>query len=170
MIGFLILFALLANLVFGFFNPVLASWVFIGVFIGLYEGWICFNYFAHRPDPPVNKPPCYFDQMEADVIKEYHLYFVYPLASREFSSALSGVQLSSFLWVPWLIYNGNWPFAVVIGLNYFVAGFFALKVNPMIILSTHGHNKFNRTGMAVALELDAIRSAQEKIEDADIRL
>ena len=78
--------------------------------------------------------PLYLNPDEVAVVKKYHLFFKFPFASREFSGALSGIQLSTFLWVPWLLYNGLWITAVAIAGNYFVASFLAMQLNPRLFL------------------------------------
>jgi len=94
------------------------------------------------------------------VLRKYHLYFRYPFASRSFSSILSGIQLSAFIWVPWLLYNRLWIPAIFIGLNYFIAGPIAVKLNPRFFLHDAVENKGNRYFLS---EMMAVDSVCEKI-------
>lgn len=160
MFGALITVGIIGTLVWSYFNPLWASKIFLFGFIGLFEGYIWLMGRVGRPDglEPFTEP-LYLNPDEVAVVKKYHLFFKFPFASRQFSGALSAVQLSTFIWVPWLLYNGLWLTAVAIGGNYFVAGYLAMQLNPRLFLQ--------RASGAAALyaesELSAIDSAVRKL-------
>ncbi len=162
MIGLIIIVSLLGNLIWSFFEPLWASKVFLFGFMLVFEGYIYLMSRAGRPDSLVAfSEPFRFNPDEVSVVKKYHLFFSFPFATREFSGAISGVQLSSFIWVPWLFYNGLWITAIAVGMNYFIAGWLAMHLNPRLFLQ-QGAN----TGHAFAMrELHAIESALEKLQN-----
>ena len=108
MFGTLIFFGAIATIVWSFFNPLWASKAFL-VLIAIFEGYIFLMSRAGRPDhlEAFTAPPD-LNTDEVAVVKKYHLFFKFPFASREFSAALSAIQLSTFIWVPWLLYQGLW--------------------------------------------------------------
>lgn len=160
MFGTLISFGVFATLVWSFFNPIWASRVFLFVFIAAFEGYIFLMSRAGRPDHlEAFTEPFYLSPDELTVVKKYHLFFKFPFASRDFSGALSGIQLSTVIWVPWLLYNDMWLTAIAIGLNYFIVAPLAMQLNPRLFLS-------RAKGAAVLFahgELTAIESAFEKL-------
>jgi hypothetical protein len=159
MFGTLISIGVFGTLIWSFFSPPLAAKVFL-ILVAIFEGYIFLMSRTGRPDQlEAFSAPHYFNPDEIAVIKKYHLYFKFPFASRDFSAALSAIQLSAFVWVPWLLYQGLWLTAIAIGANYFIAAPLAMQLNPRLFLS--------RATGAVALfahgELMAIESALEKL-------
>ena len=103
--------------------------------------------------------PLYLNPDQVTVVKKYHLFFKFPFASRQFSGALSAIQLSTFVWVPWLLYNGLWFTAVAIGGNYFAASFLAMQLNPRLFLQRAS----GPAALYAQSELLAIDSALERL-------
>lgn len=113
-----------------FVNPIYASYAYIGT-IALVEGYLLFMGILGNKSNLDDAPSfAIFTEVEKQVFKKYYLYFIYPFASRSLSSLMSGIQLSSFIWVPWMLYNRQWVQAIVIGINYFAAIEFAGRLNP----------------------------------------
>lgn len=163
MFGILISFGVIATIIWSFFTPLWASKVFLFGFIMAFESYIYLMSRVGRPDnlEPFSEP-FYFNPEEVAVVKKYHLFFKFPFASREFSGAISGIQLSSFIWVPWLLYNGLWITAIAIGTNYFIAGWLAMQLNPRLFLQ----QGVNGPAAFIAIsELQAIDSAFEKLQN-----
>ena len=93
---------LITILIWSFWQPLSASIVFL-IFIGLFEGWLfCCQQFGKRWLKVDIKE---WAAEEIEALKKYNVYFLCPFASRIFSSILSGISLSTFIWVPWLLYN-----------------------------------------------------------------
>ena len=146
-------------LVWSYFEPSLASKVFIISFT-LYEGYIYLMSLTGQPRHlEAFTAPFYLNPEEVAVVKKYHLFFKFPMASSDFSAACSIIQLSSFIWVPWLLYQGLWPNAISIGANSFIAAYFATKLNPRMFLS----RATGAMALVVQEELYTINSALEKL-------
>lgn len=161
MIGPLAILCLIGMLIWSIFAPHAAAWTFVVVFVVLFEGWLLTLVVMsnHGTNPVAFEPPFMFTPDEVAVIKKYSLLFRFPFASRESSGALSMIGLSSFLWVPWLAYNGLWVLAAIVVLNYFVVGPLSAKLSPSVFL-----NKAASQGAIWAeAELMAIQSAFEKL-------
>lgn len=145
----------LAFIVWSFFGPIIASTIFISFFVIL-EGWLLLVHFSNKPKYNLR----YFTPSELKVLKKYHLYFRYPFSSKSFSSTVSGIQLSAFIFVPWLLFNKIWMQAIIIGINYFIAGKIAVKLNPRFFL----HDAVDNHGaMEFTDEMNAVDSVCEKI-------
>lgn len=166
MFGVLITLGVIGTLVWSYFDPLWASKVFLFGFIGLFEGYIFLMSRVGRPDglEPFTEP-LYLNPDEVTVVKKYHLFFKFPFASRQFSGAMSGIQLSTFIWVPWLLYNGLWFTAVAIGGNYFAASFLAMQLNPRLFLQ----RALGPAALYAQSELLAIDSAIEKLTKCPAR-
>ena len=87
-------------LLFSFVEPEVATIIFI-VLLVLFEGWLLLM--NALSNPKLNVP--LWTIYEKEAVKKYPLFFRYPIASKSFSSTLSGIVLSTFIWVPWLLYN-----------------------------------------------------------------
>lgn len=156
--GALISVGVIGNLIWSFFNPVLAAKVFI-ILVGLFEGYIILMSRIGRPDNlGAFNPPYYLNPDEVAVVKRYHLFFRFPFASRELSAALSGIQLSSLVWVPWLLYQQEWLAAIALALNFFIAATLAMQLNPRLFLSRAS----GVTALTASMELMSIQSALRK--------
>jgi len=82
-----------------FFKPVFGSWTFI-IIVATLELWIVLvNLTKIKVKNDDNK----YTFKEVEVIERYRLFFKYPFASRIFSPMFSGIQLSVFPLVPWLL-------------------------------------------------------------------
>lgn len=139
-----------------FFDPTVASYSFV-VFIIIFEGHILF---ANKINPAFRELDMNSDELAA--LNKYHLYFRFPFASRQYSTAISGVQLSTFIWVPWLLYNSLWVLAIIIGFNYFLTSIIAPRLNPRFYL----HDAVESRGMSQYLpEMEAVDSVCEKIAE-----
>jgi len=128
--GFIIVIALL---VWSFFQ---LNYALIGfaVYVVWTEGYILLlqlvTFLKYRKDRlGIKLPP-----EEVPVFVKYYTYFTHPFASKAYSSVMSSILLSTFVWVPWLLYNQYWWQAVVIGINYLFALDFSIKLNPQHFL------------------------------------
>jgi hypothetical protein len=150
---------ILATLIGSFFHYAFPLRFFVG-FVAVFEGhMLLMSLIESRKSIPTFSSPYYFNPDEVNVLKTYPLFFKFPAASRDFSAALSAIQLSSFVWVPWLIYQAHWIEAIVIGANFFIAGRLSMKLNPILFLS-------RATGIdsiIAAGQLGALQSALEKV-------
>lgn len=144
----------LALLIWGFFSPGLASWVFIGLFT-LFEIFVAVSHWSGRG---VSSEKLSAD--ENHILQRYNLYLRYPFVSKGMSSTLSTIGISAFIWVPLLIWKSEYPQAVVIALNYIPSGILASWLNPRLFLSKEASKK---DGFAKKAELIALDNVIEKI-------
>ncbi len=152
----------LGLLVWAIFNPITASWTFIALFIFVFEGYtlLLFRTDSRTPIEP-HVPPYSFSDAEVKVVKRYYFFFRSPGLAREWSSTLSMIGLSTFVWVPWLLYQSLYIQAAIIGVNYFLAGPMSMRLNPLIFLQ---RGTASGTNVVAGIELEAVRSVIEKIQ------
>lgn len=148
-------FLIIGIIVWSFFKPFTASIVFLILFI-LFEGYVILLNYSSKPTPDASK----WSEDEITVLRKYPYYFNYPFTSKSDSSNLSGIALSTFIWVPWLLYNNLWLLAIIIGVNYFISTSLCTKLNPRSFL----HDAVeNRGKMFLLSEMEAVDSVCEKI-------
>lgn len=116
--------------IFSFFSPSIGSWSFIGMAV-LFETYALF---LNLSKAKVKNNDKKYTNDEVEIIERYHIFFRYPMASRMLSPLFSAIQLSAFVLVPWLLLNGLFIQAILIGINYFVAQQFAVILNPQFFL------------------------------------
>ena len=93
------------------------------------------------------------------VIRKYYLFFCFPGTFRQLSGVLSAIQLSTVLWVPWLLYNRLWVPAIILGANYFLSGWLSTLLNPQQFL----HHSVARGGKEFSAEMSLVDSVCEKL-------
>jgi hypothetical protein len=152
------------TIIWGLFRPYEAAWVFVVVFLVVFEGYLILLFLVDRQRTiPPFAPPFQFSPDEIAVVKRYYFFFRSPMLARECSSALSLIGLTSFFWTPWLLYREEWLLAAVFGANYFIAGPASLKLNPLPFLNQGAANGSN---MPAVVELLAVQAIIEKIQNA----
>lgn len=100
------------------------------------------------------------------MIEKYRIFFQFPFASRMLSPAFSAILLSAFLLVPWFIIKGLYIQAILVGLNYFVAGQLSVLTNPQFFLHDNldkGKIKDPIMIFKFKSDMDAIDSALKKM-------
>lgn len=160
-VGPFVILGVIVTLVWAAFQPNVAPWAFIAIFIALFEGYIALLLLrGYQKSIAPLAPPFEFTSDEVQAIKRYSLFFESPQLSRECSSAISLLGLSTFAWVPWLLYQSQWVPAIIIGLNYLVAGPLSLHLNPMPFLQRGALSQNNPVAVG---ELRVVESIIEKI-------
>lgn len=166
----LLLWLVLGILIWSFFQPTIASIVFI-IFIVLLEGGLLIASASCNPNVALYTFNRYhldvseWTPSEIKTLRKYCLYFSYPISSQMFSSTLSGIWGSAFILVPWLLYNHLWISAVIIGVNCFIAGPLSKKLSPRLYLHTEVESKGN---VDLLPEMDTVDSICERLlEHAD---
>ncbi len=152
----------LALVVFTFLSPWLGSITFI-VIVAMLEVWIIL---VNLSKIKVNNKNNKYTPEEVGAIEHYRLFFRYPFASKILSPVFSGIQLSVFVLVPWLIFKGLYFNAVVIGLNYFIASQLAVMLNPQFFLHDNvdkGKIKDPIQLLRFKQDMDVVDSALEKM-------
>ena len=116
-----------------------AAWLYIAALAGL-EAWL-FHRFRKEGNAPagVDQPPYHFTREEAEFIGRFRFYFAYPELSRQVSSALAAAGLTALVLVPWLLYKGQFPQAILIGMNLLVVAKFTKALAPQMILRIRAH-------------------------------
>lgn len=145
-----------------FFKPLLGSILFI-IFAALLEIWIIL---ANITKIEVINNNNKYSIKEIEMIKRYRLFFKYPVACRILSPIFSGIQLSAYILVPWLLIKGLYIQALIIGLNYFVATQLAVILNPQFFLHDNldkGKIKDPELLVQYTFDMNAIDSALEKM-------
>lgn len=161
----MLIWLVLGILIWSFFQPVIASIVFI-IFIVLLEGGLLIASDSCNPKVAAysfnryNLDESEWTPSEIKALRKYCLYFSYPHSSQMFSSTLSGIWGSAFILVPWLLYNHLWISAVVIGINYFIAGPLSKKLNPRLYLHTEVESKGK---VDLLSEMNAVDSVCERL-------
>ncbi len=153
--GFLFFPIYLGFLIWAFFDPKLASYSAI-CFLVFLEGYLYFSQNVTKAEYQPNTEPYFFTLDEVIVLKRYSFYFNFPNVAKSFSSLLSFVQISTFIWVPWLLYNSLWIPAVIIGANYFLVGPLSVFFNPRFFLHDAVENKGKQEFHAEMVLIDSI--------------
>lgn len=156
--GLLIIVAFIA---FVLYNPGAGAIIFIAMtaIIEMYAGYLVYK----KPELKIDKK---YSEFEQEIIRKYHIFFMYPVAARALSSFLSGIQLSVFILTPYLILKGFWIHGIIIGLNYFLASQFSVPLNPQHFLHDNldkGKIKDAEFARKARLEMNAIDSIMEKM-------
>jgi tetratricopeptide (TPR) repeat protein len=109
----------------GLWNASTASTVFL-VIAGIIEAFV-FIISRERLSP---LPEYNLTSREAEFFRKYSMYFRYGYTSRQWSSILSTINLASFFWIPWLIYQQQWIQAVIFVVNFFLVTRLVIITNP----------------------------------------
>jgi hypothetical protein len=141
-----------------FINPMIGSIIFmlVGGFLEILV--ILANQNKIRVKNNDNK----YTLKEVEVVERYRLFFQYSFASKILSPIFSAIQLSVFILVPWLLYRGLFVNAIIIGINYFVAGQLAVILNPQFFL----HDNVDKGKIKDPLQLLKYKQDMEAIDSA----
>lgn len=152
----------LIPIVIAFFRPGMGSVIFI-VVSALLELWVTLS---NLTKIKVRNEDNKYTPKEIEVIERYKLFFQYPFASKMLSPMFSGIQLSVFVLVPWLLFKGLYINAAIIGLNYLLASHLAVILNPKFFLHDNIDKGKIKNPMQLLMfkqDMDAIDSALEKM-------
>lgn len=153
---------LLILLMLVFITPTLGSWLYIAI-IFLLELVIIL---AGRNKIRVKNNDNKYTNEEIRIIEKWPLFFQYPMASRSFSSFFSGVQVLSFIFIPFMLIKGYWPQMIVGILQYFIAPQFAVPLNPQHFLRdnlTKGRIKNHEYKIEFEKDYKVLESALDKM-------
>ena len=165
MAGMLMFIPAVAILIWGFFSPAVASWTFIGLFIAIFEGHSLVMYLTRRSKISIepSEPPYFLTERELLVVRKYPVLFVLPFAALEYASGLASIPLTSYVWVPWLLYNGLYVQASIIAVNFFLIGHLVIRIDPR-----NFYKQAMQRGNAprwVVDEIELCESAMSKLHD-----
>lgn len=120
---------LLALLIWSFWNIQLAS-ILIIILATLFNIFVySVQYFGK-----IEANPEIWSEKEIQILKNYHIYFLYPFASKFNSSFASAIYLFGSILILWLLWNGLWIKAVIMLINAIAASFISVKLNPRFFL------------------------------------
>ena len=136
------------------FNLTTATWSFIAI-ATVFEGYLYFLDIFTKPSPDPER----WNREEIELIRKYHVALRFPFGAREMSNILNGFRFTAFLWVPWLLWNQMWGFAVFFVLNFLFTGSLAVRLDPFYFLS----DAVNRGKYQFASELSLLEEVAEKL-------
>jgi hypothetical protein len=113
-----------------FFQPLLASRTFIGLFIVALEGLSIFALLSQRSSALTPRFTAQLTSDELDLIFAYKVHFMYPGTTRELSAAIALVGMACLPFALLLLWQGHYTEGVIIGVNWFVAGPLSHKLSP----------------------------------------
>lgn len=114
-----------AVLVWGFFNPQTASWVFIGLAAALGAWLLMSNWSCAKRVPDPNTAPLNLNEEETRIFRKYAAYFYHPFVARQYSTTQSAIQFMCFPWIALMSWHKLWIQAGI----FLVLMFLALNVS-----------------------------------------
>ena len=113
-------------------QPTLASWTFLVVFVLLLEGYILLLLYIHRNyKMAAHEAPHFFSENEAELVSKFAIHFMYPGTATAMSVVLAANAGAAFIFVPVLIYKSMYVEGILIGLNWFVALPLSYMLSPL---------------------------------------
>ena len=138
------------------FKPTIASYVFV-VLAAIFVAYLFFIDIIDKPKPD----PSIWTPTEIEILRIYHLAIQYPFGAKDFSCYLNGIRWSSFIWVPWLLWNHLWIPSAFLAINFFITASLSVRLDPFFFLSDavrQGKHEF-------AGELKLLQHVKEKMND-----
>jgi hypothetical protein len=120
---------LLALLIWSFWNISLASTLII-ILATIFNIWVYSAQYLGK----IEADPKIWSEKETQMLNKYHVYFLYPFASKFNSSFASAVYLFGSILVLWLLWNGLWIKVVIMVINVIASSFISVKLNPRFFL------------------------------------
>jgi len=127
--------------VYAIFNPYTATFIFLAA-TAIFEGYLFLIDRLNKPNPD----PASWTEEEIKVIRKYHISLRYPFGAKDMSVVLNGFRWSAILWIPLLLWNQMWVFAVILAANFLITGGLSVRLDPIYFLSdavNRGKYKFN---------------------------
>lgn len=148
---------ILLLVIWGVFNANIASWVFIA-FVLVLESIGALTQYSGKT---IHSDK--LSERENKLLRKYNVSIRYPLVSKNMSATLSAVQLSTFIWIPLLIFKKDYAQAIIVGLSYFPAGLLSQKLNPRFFLDQAAKKYKGLPALTAAMERDEITALMEKL-------
>jgi hypothetical protein len=142
--------------VWSLFHPAIASYIFVGL-AALFEAYLFFIDITGKPKPNTS----IWTRDEIQVLRKYHLAIRFPFGVNYFSCYLNGIRWSSFIWVPWLLWNHLWIPVSFLAVNFFVTASLSVRLDPFFFLS----DAVRKGHYQLAGELSILQKVQEKLND-----
>jgi hypothetical protein len=108
-----------------FYNPLLASWVFLVIAYGVFVLLLLYDRGA-KPHVDTTR----WTKDESRVIQKYHIFIRGPLTSQIASANLNIFRISVLIWVPLLLWKGLLIQSALAALFYFLPFSLTKKLEP----------------------------------------
>ena len=141
------------------FKPTIAGYVFVGI-AAIFVAYLFFIDITNKPKPD----PLIWNTAEIEALRKYHLAIRFPFGAKDFSCYLNGIRWSSFIWVPWLLWNHLWIPSGFLAVNFFLTSSLSVRLDPFFFLS----DAVNRGQYQLEEELVALQGIQEKLNEQRI--
>jgi hypothetical protein len=125
MLAILIILVFFGVLLWGFFNPQPASWVFIWLAVTWGVWLLMTNWSCAKRVPNPNTPPLNLNEEETRIFRKYAAYFYHPFVARQYSVTQSTIQFMCFAWIALMCWHKLWLQAGI----FLVVMFLALNVS-----------------------------------------
>lgn len=157
-------FFFLVILILSFWNPVLASIIFI-VSVSLFNLWLYSGQYLGRREPDASR----WNSVEREAIKKYHLYFQFPFSSRVNSSIASGIYIFGLILAIWLLWNTLWLYAIIVIINSIASAIISPKLNPKFYLheAVERQHKYQFRAEMMAVDSVCEKILEKQKEDRD---
>lgn len=150
-----------ALLVWGFFNPSTASWVFLGLGIAGALWLLLTNVIYKSRVPSADQEPLHLTEDEVAVFKAYPVYFLHPFVARQYSSALSFIQSACYVWIALILWHRMWVQAGLFVVLAVLAMNMARVLNPGHFFRYH--NQRGKLTPELQERLASIESVENKL-------
>lgn len=138
------------------FQPKIAAYVFTGI-SAIFVVYLFFIDIASKPKPN----PSIWSADEIMILKKYHLALRFSFGARDFSCFLNGIRWSSFIWVPWLLWNHIWIPAAFLIINFFITSSLSVRLDPFFFLS----DAVRRGQYQFSSELSLLQELADKLKN-----
>lgn len=142
--------------VFALYDPYTATYIFITV-TAIFEGYLFLIDKLKKPNPD----PSIWTSEEIGVIRKYHIALRYSFISKDLSVVLNGFRWSVLLWIPLLLWNHMWSFAVILAANFIITGGLSVRLDPFYFLS----DAVNRGKYQFAYELSLLNEVADRLRN-----
>lgn len=153
----------LGFLIWSFFQPQIASYVFSSIAAGL----LIYLYFTDITLRPSRGEVSFrWTCEETEIIRKYYLALRWPLGARVFSNLLNGIRLSTIIWVPWLLWNKVWIPASFLALYFFISASISVRLDPFFFLNnavSKGMNQYHRELLLLRHVFERLQGSHEGI-------
>lgn len=154
---------LIPLIILSFWFPDITSLIILILYLIIEVMGIVPTMFKVQPSKELN-----FNTEEAKIFSKYYVFFRYTLGAQDISKIFSIIQISTLILAPLFWYKGLILQASILVINYFIAAYFAEKLNPIHYLS--GYIKKGK--LRYVHEYEVLKSISGKItnfEDAEFK-
>jgi hypothetical protein len=96
-----------------------------------------------------------------ELIEKYHIALRYQFASKDLSVVLNGFRWSVLLWIPLLLWNHMWIFALILAANFLITAGLSVRLDPFYFLS----DAVNRGKYQFVYELNLLNKVADRLRN-----